>query len=167
MRDHEDSTSGWTHCEMHQTRLDSNVVSTHTEDLSTSDQYTVTVGHQEMIQNSFRYSKFRMSGKYTCAIQDLRPNSGRSSKEDWSREEGRRASSQLWTLWRSRCPSSWKSSRMNLEWCTTNIQKTRSGCSVHICPAPKLNISQTGTFAITLDNTMPSESGDIYKKKEA
>ena len=71
---------------MHHTGLDLNSVLTHTENLSFSEQYMVTLAYQELIHNSLRYVKFRMSGKYTSTMQDLEIITRQSSKGDWSRQ---------------------------------------------------------------------------------
>ena len=46
---------------MHQTRSDLNIVLTHTEDLSTSERYKVTVAYQELIQPSFPVRGIRIT----------------------------------------------------------------------------------------------------------
>ena len=85
---------------------------THIKDLSSSDRYKVTEAHRALIHISLRYWKFRMRGKYTSSIQDLRTITGQSLKEDSSlevpaiAEEGKHSSFQLWTRWRSHCPIS-------------------------------------------------------------
>ena len=65
------SASDWTRCQMHQTGLDLNIVLPHSANLSTSEQYKVTVTYQEVVQHSIFYFTFRVSGKYTPTIQDL------------------------------------------------------------------------------------------------
>ena len=78
--------------------LELSIVLTHMENLSISDQWKITVAYQEMIHNSLRCCKFRMSGKYIAAIRDLRTITGQSSKEERLREapviaeEGKHAS---------------------------------------------------------------------------
>ena len=66
---------------MHQTELDLDIVLTHTENLSTSEQSKVTVAYQEMIQHSSRYL-----GQHTSTIQltiqDLLTITGQSLKEE-------------------------------------------------------------------------------------
>ena len=159
-------TSGWKRYPMHQTGSYLNIVLTHTENLSTSEQYKVTVACQELIQLSLRYLKFRIIGKYTSTIQDLRTMASQSGQDDWSREapataeEDKHASSQLATLWRSRCPIFKNYLRTSLEWYTIHIRKDHAVYTfdLKIAQARGLNIYQTGSFSIILYDTMPSEA---------
>ena len=45
-------TCGWTRYQLHQIRLDLNIVLTHMENLSASDRYNVTVAHHNLLPNS-------------------------------------------------------------------------------------------------------------------
>ena len=63
-------------------RIKFNIVLIDKESLSTSDRYKVTVAYQEFIKQSLLCWNFRMCGKYTSTMQDLRTMTGQSSKED-------------------------------------------------------------------------------------
>ena len=72
---------------MHQTGLDLNIVWTHKENLSTSDQHQVTVAYQELIQKFFMLLEIPYEWKvHICHTGSS--NTFRSSveRENWSRE---------------------------------------------------------------------------------
>ena len=81
------------------------------------------------IDPKFFTLKCRMCETYTSTTRDLRTITGQSSQEGCSREapviteEDTHASSQLLPRWRSSCPRSLNSPRINLEWCSSIMGK--------------------------------------------
>ena len=133
------------------------------------DRYQVTVAYQELFPNSLRGLTFRMSGKYTSTIQDLRTIAGQSSKEDLiaggtGDRRGRQACFfSAMTHWRRHCPISQISPRTNLDWCTANIPNIPAPDAVYtfdvkIAQDRGLTFHQTCSCAIILNNTMPSDA---------